>query len=59
MLICACCRGRFHYPDERVKEAGRRCGVHEIGFRDILGRDVVPLFLRCDMAFRLENGIPA
>lgn len=59
MLICADCRGLFHLPDARVGEEGRGCGVHEIGFREILGRDVVPLCLRCDMAFRLENGIPS
>ncbi|MBE7519875.1 MAG: hypothetical protein HS107_11595 [Thermoflexaceae bacterium] len=59
MLMCAACRQWFHFPDERVREAGLRCGVHEIGFRETLGRDVVPLCLRCDMAFRLENGIPA
>ncbi len=59
MLTCAACRGVFHFADERVHERGKRCGVHEIGFREILGRDAVPLCLRCDMAFRLENGIPA
>jgi hypothetical protein len=58
-LICADCGGRFHYPDSRINEAGRACGVHVIGFRNLLGRDVVPFCLRCDMAFRLRYGIPS
>jgi hypothetical protein len=33
--------------------------VHEIGLRGLLGRDVVPLCLRCDMAFRLAHGLPS
>lgn len=57
--MCADCGGLFHYPDARVNEPGIPCGVHEIGFRDLLGRDVVPLCLRCDMAFRLRFGIPS
>ncbi|MGE5595670.1 MAG: hypothetical protein ACM3S1_06485 [Hyphomicrobiales bacterium] len=59
VLVCADCGGLFHYPDARVNETGRACGTHEIGFRDLLGRDVVPLCLRCDVAFRLRFGIPA
>ncbi len=58
-LICAGCGGLFHYPDSRINEAGRTCGVHVIGFRNLLGRDVVPFCLRCDMAFRLQYGIPS
>lgn len=58
MLVCRDCGGWFHSPDERVGEVGRRCGVHVIGFRQLLGADVVPLCLRCDMAFRLRFGIP-
>lgn len=57
-LVCADCGGVFHFPDARVGEPGRACGTHEIGFRILLGRDVVPLCLRCDMAFRLDNGVP-
>ena len=59
VLVCADCGGIFHFPDARVNEQGPCCGTHEIGFRDLLGRDVVPLCLRCDMAFRLKYGIPA
>lgn len=59
VLVCADCGGLFHFPDARIHEVGAPCGVTEIGFRDILGRDIVPLCLRCDMAFRLEYGIPA
>ncbi len=59
ILVCADCGGWFHSPDERVAEDGRKCGVHVIGFRLLLGRDVVPLCLRCDMAFRLRYGIPS
>ena len=59
VLVCADCGGVFHLPDARVNEAGLVCGTHEVGFRDLLGRDVVPLCLRCDMAFRLRFGIPA
>ncbi|MGI8925306.1 MAG: hypothetical protein ACR2HN_01505 [Tepidiformaceae bacterium] len=59
ILVCADCGGWFHSPDERVHETGSRCGVHVIGFRQLLGRDVVPLCLRCDMAFRLRYGIPS
>ena len=59
MVVCADCGGRFHYPDSRVNEPGTKCGVHEIGFASVLGRDVVPLCLRCDMAFRLKFGVPA
>jgi hypothetical protein len=59
VLVCAWCRGLFHYPDARVRERGSACGVNEVGFRDLLGRDIVPLCLRCDMAFRLQYGIPA
>lgn len=58
-LTCAGCGGLFHYPDSRINEAGRACGVHVIGFRNLLGRDVVPFCLRCDMAFRLQYGIPS
>ncbi len=58
ILVCADCGGRFHFPDARIPEQGIACGTHEIGFRSLLGRDVVPLCLRCDMAFRLKNGIP-
>jgi hypothetical protein len=46
-------------PDERVREPGEPCGVHVIGFRSLLGADVVPLCLRCDMSFRLRFDIPA
>jgi hypothetical protein len=56
---CADCGGLFHYPDARVNEPGEKCGVQVIGFRDLLGQDVVPLCLRCDMAFRLRFGIPS
>ena len=59
VLVCADCGGIFHYPDARVRESGPVCGTHEIGFRDLLGRDVVPLCMRCDVAFRLRFGIPA
>ena len=59
MLVCADCGGVFHFPDVRVNEVGPVCGTHEIGFRDLLGRDIVPLCLRCDVAFRLRFGIPA
>jgi len=59
IIVCADCGGRFHYPDSRVNEPGDPCGVHVIGFRDLLGRDVVPLCLRCDMAFRLRHGVPS
>jgi hypothetical protein len=59
VLVCADCGGLFHFPDARVREVGQACGTHEVGFRDLLGRDVVPLCLRCDMAFRLRFGIPA
>jgi hypothetical protein len=59
MLMCADCRGWFHFPDARIQEEGIACGVHEVGFRNLLGRDVVPLCLRCDMAFRLAHGIPS
>ena len=58
-LICADCGSLFHFPDARVNEAGVACGVHVIGFRNLLGRDVVPLCLRCDMAFRLKFGVPS
>ncbi len=58
-LICADCGGLFHFPDARINEVGRACGVHVIGFRNLLGRDVVPLCLRCDMAFRLRFGVPS
>lgn len=58
-LICADCGGLFHFPDARINEVGRACGVHVIGFRSLLGRDVVPLCLRCDMAFRLRYGVPS
>ena len=59
VLVCADCGGVFHFPDARIDEAGKPCGTHEIGFRNLLGRDIVPLCLRCDMAFRLKYGIPA
>lgn len=59
VLVCADCGGIFHYPDARVNESGTACGVHEIGFRSLLGRDVVPMCLRCDMAFRLRFEIPS
>jgi hypothetical protein len=59
VLVCADCGGVFHFPDARINEVGRACGTHEIGFRDLLGRDVVPLCMRCDVAFRLRHGIPA
>lgn len=55
---CADCGGLFHFPDARINEAGRACGVHVIGFRNMLGRDVVPFCLRCDMAWRLRHRIP-
>jgi hypothetical protein len=57
-LVCADCGQLFHFPDERAGERGIACGVHVIGFRNLLGRDVVPMCLRCDMAFRLRFGIP-
>ncbi|MEP7214851.1 MAG: hypothetical protein ABI782_01290 [Anaerolineaceae bacterium] len=57
--MCADCGGWFHFPDARVNERGEKCGVHEIGFRDLLGRDVVPMCQRCDMAFRLRFGVPS
>ena len=59
VLVCADCGGVFHYPDSRVNEPGDPCGRHEIGLRNILGWDVVPLCMRCDVAFRLRYGIPA
>jgi len=59
VLVCADCGGLFHYPDARVREGGERCGVQVIGFRELLGRDIVPLCLRCDMAFRLRFGLPS
>lgn len=59
VLVCADCGGIFHYPDARINEPGEKCGAHEIGFRNLLGADVVPLCLRCDMAFRLKYGIPS
>jgi len=59
ILVCADCGGLFHYPDARIDEEGRACGVHIIGMRILLGRDAVPLCLRCDMAFRLRHGIPS
>lgn len=59
VLVCADCGGWFHFPDARVNELGAKCGVHEIGFRDLLGRDVVPMCQRCDMAFRLSFGVPS
>jgi hypothetical protein len=59
VLVCADCGGVFHYPDSRISEPGEPCGRHVIGFRSILGWDVVPFCLRCDMAFRLRHGIPA
>ena len=59
VLVCADCGGLFHYPDARINEPGIPCGTHEIGFRELLGRHVVPLCLRCDVAFRLRYGIPA
>ena len=58
-LVCADCGGQFHYPDSRINETGTPCGVHVIGFRNLLGRDVVPFCLRCDMAFRLKFGVPS
>ena len=58
MLVCADCGGLFHYADERIRERGRHCGRHEIGFRETLGRDIVPLCLRCEVAFRIHYGIP-
>jgi hypothetical protein len=57
-LVCWDCGGCFHMPDERVREPGDPCGVHVIGFRSLLGADVVPLCFRCDMAFRLRFDIP-
>jgi hypothetical protein len=59
MVMCADCRGWFHYPDSRLGNDGQRCGVHIFGLRESFGRDVVPLCLRCDMAFRLKHGVPA
>lgn len=59
VLVCASCGGLFHFPDARIREPGEPCGAHVIGFRDLLGRDVVPLCLRCDMAFRLRHGVPS
>ena len=59
VLICADCGGLFHFPDARISEPGTACGVHVIGFRNLLGRDVVPFCLRCDMAFRLKFGVPS
>lgn len=59
VLVCADCGSLFHFPDARLREAGAPCGVHVIGFREVLGRDVVPLCRRCDMAFRLRHGVPA
>jgi hypothetical protein len=59
VLVCASCGGLFHFPDARVGEPGDPCGAHVIGFRDILGRDIVPLCLRCDMAFRLRYDVPS
>lgn len=59
ILVCADCGGRFHFPDARIREEGTACGVHVIGMRYLLGRDVTPLCLRCDMAFRLRYGIPS
>jgi len=59
VLVCADCGGWFHCPDVRVHEVGERCGVQVIGFRELLGRDIVPLCLRCDMAFRLRFGLPS
>jgi len=59
ILMCADCRGWFHYPDSRVGEDGLPCGVHVVGMRQLLGHDVVPLCRRCDMAFRLQFGIPS
>ena len=58
-VVCADCAGQFHYPDSRVGESGETCGVQVIGFRDLLGRDNVPLCRRCDMAFRLRFGVPS
>jgi hypothetical protein len=66
-VMCADCRGWFHYPDSRLDalrqrgelEEGKKCGVHIFGMRSVFGRDVVPLCLRCDMAFRLELGVPS
>lgn len=56
---CAGCGGLFHFPDARVGEEGSACGTHIIGMREILGHDVVPFCLRCDMAFRLQYGVPS
>lgn len=58
-LVCADCGQLFHFPDARVNETGDACGKAVIGFRDLLGRDIVPLCLRCDMAFRLRFGVPS
>ena len=58
-LVCWDCGGWFHMPDERINEPGAPCGIHEVGFRGLLGADVVPLCLRCDMAFRLRFDIPS
>jgi hypothetical protein len=49
----------FHFPDARIGEQGVVCGTQIIGLREITGRDAVPLCLRCDMAFRLEYGVPS
>ena len=59
VLVCADCGDVFHFPDARVNEPGRPCGTYVIGFRNLLGRDLVPLCLRCDMAFRLSYGVPS
>lgn len=59
MVMCADCRGWFHYPDARLGNDGPRCGVHIHGLREFFGRDVVPLCLRCDMAFRLAHEVPS
>lgn len=59
VLVCADCGGRFHYPDARTREAGKVCGTHLVGLRAVVGADVVPLCLRCDMAIRLRLGIPS
>lgn len=58
-LVCADCGRLFHFPDARKGETGKECGVHVIGLRELLGRDVVPLCRRCDMAFRLRYGVPS
>lgn len=59
VLVCWDCGGVFHFPDARVGEEGVACGTHEIGFRNLLGADVVPLCLPCDVSFRLRHSIPA